>query len=924
MLQEFKITVFGTERRGKICRPMAEWWLGMPRIYSLVALFFLLARAGLAADEETEFFSQAARAFDDRFYDRAEQQFGEFVSKFTESTNNAKAILLQGQARFYQRRFEAAAELLKQNTPKAGPHAAEFVFWTGEALSELGNYRQAADYYRRVLTEFPQSPFRLKASYLEAYCTVQRKEYARAIELLQSPDGQFQKLAGETPADPLVIRGNLLLSDALITVGKPEQARATLEQLTPGQDQPELAWEKNYLLARLDFASATPEVALGPLTNALSAAITAKKPVLEAQTRNLEGDVYRKLNRQADAISSYEKIGGIDGLPMDQKRLALLKTVELLSTSGDITNALARIEAYLAGHTNEPAADLLKIKAGELWLDYFRQTGSGARRQNPATTNALIAARAHLTKVLAQYTNSTHLGRAWLNLGWALWEEGTAFERPGKIQDSEEAFRNAAEKLIRSDDQALAVFKIADAQFFLKRPEAALSNYLAVARNYTDLPQVRNALLAKAYRQLVRASIELNDFSGARDFLAEFRKAFPNNPLTEETLFLFGQALAAEGKAAEARAVFQDFLQNYPGSPLVPEARFSEARTYGQEGNYEAALNKHEEWLRIYTNHVLRPAVEFRRATLVDRAGQKTNAMALFTNFVARFPTNSLAPAAQTWVADYFYEQEQWLIAEQNYQRVFQNTNWQWSPLTYEAQLMAAKTAFKRQGYNDARSYLTNLINTLSVNSNAPGGLTAEAYFVLGDVFLEEPITGSTNAVSNFIEAAKVFDRVATQFPSNKLAILALGKKGDCYLQLASLPAYADSIKEATNAYLAVLNSHLPGLPTSARNQAEVGVGLALRNLAETRQGNEKEQLQNAALNRFLDVVYKRERGEEPDAYYLKIAGLEAGRLAEAMGNTTAALKLYRRLVTDVPTLKTLWQGRINSLEQQLAAVTTP
>jgi TolA-binding protein len=633
----------------------------------------------------------------------------------------------------------------------------------------------------------------------------------------------------------------------------------------------------------------------------------------------LEADVYRKLNRTAEAVSSYEKIGSIETLPVDQKRLALLKTVELLSTSGATSNALARIESYLGTHTNEPAADLLKIKAGELWIEQFRRLTAKGNR-NGGATNALAQARGHLLGVISQYTNSAHLGRAWLNLGWCLWEEGTGLDRPARIQESEGAFRNAAEKLTRSDDQALAFFKIGDAELFLKNPAGARSNYVAVVQNYTDLPQVRNALLGKAYRQLIRSCLELKDFLAASGYLTDFRKHFPNDPLTEETLFEFGQALANDGRATEARKVFEDFLSSYPGSALGPEVRFAEARSFGAEGELDTALRKTDEWLRTYTNHMLGAAVEFRRARLLEKAGQRTNALTLFTNFVVQYPTNALAPAAQLWVGDYYYEQEQWPMAEQNYQRVFQNTNWLNSGLGYEARLMAAKTAFKRQGYNDARSYLTNLINALSVDTNAPAELSAEAYFVLGDVFLEEPITGSTNAVQNFIEAAKVFDRIATQYPSNKLAVLALGKKGDCHLQLASMPAYVESYRDATNAYMAVLNSKVADVPVAAWNQAEVGLGLAFKNMAEGRPAAEREPLQRTALDHFLNVVYARKGKVAPDPYYLKLAGLEAGRLAESMGNTGGAMGLYNTLIKEAPSLKTFWEARISSLQQRLAA----
>jgi hypothetical protein len=280
----------------------------------------------------------------------------------------------------------------------------------------------------------------LQASYLEAYCAYQSKDNARVVELLQDTNGPFQKLAKENPADPASLRGQLLLADALITLTKLDQAKATLKAIVPAAEQPEFAWEKNYLLARAELPAAAPDAALAHLTNALAAAVAAKKPLLEAQTRSLEADVYRKLNRTGDAVSSYEKIGAIEALPVDQKRLALLKSVELLSTSGNTSNALARIETYLGTHTNEPAADLLKIKAGELWIEQFRRVTAEGNR-NGAATNALAQARNHLRGVISQYTNSAHLGRAWLNLGWCFWEEGTALDRPARIQESETAFR---------------------------------------------------------------------------------------------------------------------------------------------------------------------------------------------------------------------------------------------------------------------------------------------------------------------------------------------------------------------------------------------------------------------------------------------------------------------------------------------------
>jgi TolA-binding protein len=902
--------------RGKpwnISRRMAQYAF---KVRSLCAILFLLAvfpfRAA-GAEGETELLKAATDAFKDKFYKRAEEQFADFAKKFPGSTNLAEAILYQAQSRHFQKEHDGAIELLRTNLPKAGPLADQYVFTWGDALAAKGEHRAAADQYGKLLTDYPNSRLGLQTAYLQAYSHFQAKDFARVIDLLQKSDGHFQKLASTNAQDRFSFSGGLLLAEALQAGGQIDEARKIAAAANAPVNRPDWQWEKLDLLSRIELAGPTPLAVLGFVTNAVAAAEAAQRPRFEAQSWNVAAEMHRKLGQTNLAVSAYEKIAGIESLPVDQRRLALLKAVELLSTGGSITNAIFRLERYLGTTTNEPAADLLRVKAGELWLEQFRvlaRNGTNTAAATAGITNAIAEARGHLNIVIRQYTNSAHLGRAWLNLGWTFWEEGILFKRPARLQESVSAFNTAAERLVRSDDQALARFKLADAYLYLKNPAAAVTNYLAVLRDYNDLPQVKNALFDKTYAQLVRAKIELGDLAGAKAHLAELRSAFPNGPLTDESLHLVGQALSDRGEAKEARAVFQDLITNYPSSPRIPEVRFAEAGTYAMEGENAAAIQKHEQWLATYTNHVLRPEVEFQSGVLLDKTGKATNALGLFSKFVATYPRNPLSPAAQTWIADYYYNQQLWQMAEQHYQRVFQNTNWTGGRLVYEALLMAAKTAFRRQGYNDARSYLTTLVN----DPKCPADIQPEAWFALGDVFLEEPITGTTNAVQNFTQAAAVFDRIANQFSSNIISVQALGKKGSCYYQLGALTKDLSSYTIASNAFNTVLNSKAPDLPVKTRNQAEFGLALVLERIAEMKTGAERENLLQVALNRLLNIVYS-ENSDGPDPYYLKLAGREAGRLAESLGDTDAAIQLYKRLSHTAPALRSMWESRIALLE---------
>ncbi|HEX7860159.1 MAG TPA: tetratricopeptide repeat protein [Verrucomicrobiae bacterium] len=880
----------------------------MVRLCTLtIALSILLVRGLLAAEPEEDAFQAAAAALRDKFYERAEDQFGAFALKYPGSTNLTRAILFQAQARHFQKKHDAAVSLLQTHLPKAGALADQFLLMLGEALSAKGDHAGASEQYAKLFNEHASSPLRLQAGYLYASSLYEQRKLDAAIDFLGKADGEFRKLADAAPQDRFSFASRLLLADAQLASGKASDAVATAAAIAPAEDKPEWHWERLDLLARAELARTNTAAALAHLTNAVAVAQKAQRPRLQAQSWNLEAELYRKVGRTTNAVSAYEKIAGLEGLPIDQRRLAVLKTVELLSANGALTNAIQRLETYLVGATNEPAADLLKVKAAELWIDQARSVGGAAS----LATNALAQARAHLSVVIGQFTNSAHLGRAWLNRGWTFWEEGTLLDQIGFIREAESAFREASEKLTRSDDQALAIFKMADAQVRLNEPAAARTNYTRVLKDFTDLPQVRNALYDKTYAQLIRASIELKDFSGAEIYLRDLREAFPNSPTTEEAMFSFGNALMTKGEIAKARAVYQEFANFYPSSRLQGEVRFAEARTHAIEGDFAGAVTKHETWLQVFANHPLKAEVEFQRGVLLDKAGRSTNALTVFTNFVAQFPAHTLAPAAQTWVADYYHAQELWPFAEQNYQRVFQNTNWAGSSLAYYSRMMAARTAFRREGYNDGKSYLTNLLN----DPKCPADLKPEAWFALGDIFLEEPITGSTNALHNFTQAAAVFDRIVTQYATNEIAMLALAKKGDCYFQMASHTNYVDSYTIASNAYGTVLSSPSK-LSTKARNQAEFGLGRVLEKVAENKPDAERTRLKKAALDHYLNIVYgAAEDGSKSDLFYLKLAGREAGRLAEELGEVEAAVGLYKRLSKEVPASRSLWESRLSLLE---------
>jgi TolA-binding protein len=376
---------------------------------------------------------------------------------------------------------------------------------------------------------------------------------------------------------------------------------------------------------------------------------------------------------------------------------------------------------------------------------------------------------------------------------------------------------------------------------------------------------------------------------------------------------MFGQAVGRAGDPVEARRLFVRFIELYPESSLIPEVRLAFARTYQHEGNWPAAVAEYDRWVTNYAGHPSLSRAEFDRAWARYLAGNETEAFQLFTNYVVRFPKNSLARWAQHWIADSYFRQEKYDLAELKYQEIFLNTNWANSDLNYHARLMAGRTAFFRQGYNDARNYFTNLL----MDPHCPPALKPEAYFELGNTIMSEKASGATNALDRYREAIVAFVKIPQFFPESPFTPLAWGQIGNCHLQLATLdPVEFD---RAAEAYSNAVTS--PMASVNARANAEIGLANVSEKRAARATGPEKQELQDDALRRYFYVFEGRHlrEGETSDPALVKEAALAAARLAEEQGRWHVAASVYGRLMERLPPMRVIAEARLQRVQQMLA-----
>jgi tetratricopeptide (TPR) repeat protein len=313
-------------------------------------------------------------------------------------------------------------------------------------------------------------------------------------------------------------------------------------------------------------------------------------------------------------------------------------------------------------------------------------------------------------------------------------------------------------------------------------------------------------------------------------------------------------------------------------------------------------LRGYDGWITGHPDNPLLPQVKFYEALVTAKAGMETNALMKFTNFVTSFPTNSFAPWAENWVADYYYQQQDYPSAEKTYQELYQKFP-NAGDLAYEARYWAGRAALANAELADARTYFSVLVS----DTNTPAFLVQQGFFALGDTAFQQFLANPSN-LTNLNDAIAAVSKLTNSAPTNAIAVEAFGRLGDYYMQYADLKSDTNVYAQVTQMYSTILSFPSTPATISARCQAEVGLGIVA----------EKEHLPHAALMHFSRVLY----GDpaQVDLSWLEKAGEEMARICEDEQKWDQAVNAYKRVLDAVPSLAPRLEKNIAAAQRRAEA----
>jgi TolA-binding protein len=849
-------------------------WL---RLLALLCLGGLLLPALQAQNRSADrlAFEAASRDFNSQQWDRAVREFSEFEAKFAKSPLRGEA----GQLR---------------------------LFAQAEATAAHGDLGAAGDLFAQFQRSFPGSSQAGHAALRESAIRLKLGDAKAAVVVLAATNSPFARVVTEGKDAELIFGGLLLKAEALVAAKELAAAEVALIQASGSARSPRDEWERLRLLLAVQDAA-------GRLTEAADTAqklkaVAEKNAALagrRAEAFALAGRLWLRQGDTNRAITEFQA-NVAPGTPADFMREATFSLADAFLSRGELARARDRLETFVAAQPADVELNRARLLLGQTQFRQYQE--AVAAKQTAAAPTLLALAATQYQSALTNQPAAELLGPLLLARGWTLWEEGLTGGIPDRVREAGSNFLAAVTALPHGGDQAVARFKAADCQFQLGYVASSLTNYLAVLDGYADVPAAAE-LVEPAASQAVLAATQSGNREAAERAMTRLLAVNPGGAAAARGTLLLGQSLARTGEVGKARETLTGFLAKFPETVLKPEVELMLGTVELRARNWTNALAALGSWLKANPNHPQVPRAEFDRAWASAQAGLTTNATAEFAALAARFPTNTLAPTAQLWLADNYFRQGDYTGAEKACLALVTNTAWTGSEAWHRARFWAAEAARKRQSFGSASQQLLAILN----DKGTPTNWVVAAYFALGELRLEQPAEDPARPLGNVSLALEAFTAVA-QLTNAPQAAPALGKMADCHLQLAALNT--NSYARAAELYQRALE--FPGADLAVRCKAAVGLGIVQEKLAQ-RAGADAMPLWEAALNRYLDVAHGKlcRPGEVMDPWWVKEAGRNAGQVLELTGRWREAALLYDWLAGELPAQQAAWRARATQARQQ-------
>ena len=717
-------------------------------------------------------------------------------------------------------------------------HQPDMVFWTGMALFDQGTWVEVADTLKDFEQAFPDSPYVGESFRLRGWSLVKHGDLEGAIRMFE----RFDALNLGRPVDQ--DRNRLDWARALLDAGRKAEAREVLGRLVrQSAPRPEV-FTGRYWLARLDVDDGQWEAAIKGLLPLMDQA--EADPTLRAQAALLIGRAYEVARVPANALPILQRGLSLATEPALRREIGFALGLLTLET-GDREPGIALLRTLIREDPSDPQAEQALLRLAGILLE----------------TSRWGEAETEYRHYLETYNQVQGLAQANQGRGWALMK----LER---YPEAATAFIKASRLHPDPVEQAMCVFKAADAYFANRQYQLAMSWYRQLERDYPD-----HRMMKRAVFQVGECLVAEGSMDAAESHFRSMVERYADDPVAEEAMIRIASLRLERGLFEEALAAYTAYQERYPSGALSAEAWYGHGFALLRLARYGEAIRDFNHLIQTFPSSRLIDRAEYHVSSCYFGMGMEREAQNRWEAFLQAHPKSAWVPDVVYAIAQHAFNQRRYDVAEQRFKEF--GDQYPERPEAPEALYWAGMAAVRRQERVRAVELFARLVRDFPDSD-----VIDRARFAQGDALTE---------LGRFGDAIVVFDEIIQKYPASPLVPYAWGRKGDCQFTLGT--DNSARYRESMDSYRVVVNTGNAALDLVL--QAEYKIGRCLEKLGHREDA--VEHYYRRVVIRYLDESRQGVHHTEMGKTWLTRAAFSAADLLVAAGDTRAAVNILKRLV---------------------------
>jgi len=622
------------------------------------------------------------------------------------------------------------------------------LFWLGEVHFKGNDYKLAADYYHKLISEFPSSDYFVFAYYSLGWSLFEQGSFQEAIKY-------HKEIIKDFPDHELADEATFKIAESLYNLKQCRESEGYFHTYIEKFPKQELTDQAYFYLGELNYYQEEFDIAIKNYSKVIDIS-NDKRMVALAKTGI--GWSYLKLKRYNEAKSIFKEAIELTKDKNYGLDLILLGEATLLNELGSYKEALEVYERVII--TLPESEILLDAYLGK--ADSLYSLGKGTEAVAVYKT-ILGKSKDHIRLKKDDLIDKAHFGLAW------------SYLKAGRLNDAIKEFQIIVENTDDKIARIRALCQIGDIYQDIGNLQESLDSYDKILKDYpdsfySDYVQYQEGIILLKLERIDAATIAFQSL----------RTNFPDSKYIIDSLYYLGLAYFKKGDFVSAKVHLEDLIRDRSkGSSYRQEAIFLLGATLYNLGKYREAVNTYNIVKKVENKELVHKA-EYEIANCFYQMGKTADALKKFKIIVYKFPESDVALDALDWLGNYYLKINNFETARKYFQKIIDgfSTNATVSRAHYEI----GRSYHKEKLFDEALEHLK------IVRESSSGKLAGLASLEIADIFSQ---TEDKDSVVG------EYKKILVEYPS--LAKQTHVKLGEFYSSLGIYEEAIDEFRRALN-----------------------------------------------------------------------------------------------------------------------------